>query len=137
MTESPLNNPKHQPDELELREAVGDSFDLIKSTVEKLRSEFSDLIGVWKYYKSTGWHQVYETKGKRMFYLIPHQDNFRFSVILGDKAITKIRSGAFPDYIIEIIDSAKKYPEGTPCMLNKENYDVDTVIKLLKIKMGK
>ena len=74
---------------------------------------------------------------KRIFYLIPKKDDFRFSVVLGEKAAQNIINGPFPEKIIEEMKNAKKYPEGKPLFFDKDDFVVDTIIDIIKIKMDK
>jgi hypothetical protein len=74
-------------------------------------------------------------KKRRLFYLLPRHRDFSFRMIFGDKAVRQIRRGVFPKYVQEMIRNSKKYPEGTPCEFDKDNYEVDVALDLLRIKI--
>jgi hypothetical protein len=38
--------------------------------------------------------------------------------------------------VTDMLKSAKKYPEGTLCVFDKGNFEVNTILDLLKVKIG-
>ena len=69
----------------------------------------------WKgvYPDKYGWSLRLKQKKRNIVYLSPCQGCFRVSLVLGDRAMEKVRATAFPRAAAAIIDHAPKYPEGT------------------------
>jgi hypothetical protein len=133
-TDSFTNDKKH-PSDGDLRKRLGRSYKLFEETIVSLQFEQDGIGFEWKFWKTSGWYLICLKKKRRLFYLLPEGRDFSFRMIFGDRAIAEIRKGKFPAYVGEILKSAKKYPEGTLFELDKSNFEVPVVLKLLAIKI--
>ena len=126
---------KIPPEDKDLKKVLGKAFKSFNEVITFLDSNYDGIAYEWRFYKKSGWFLFYQMKKRRLFYLVPKDNDFTFSVILGGKAVDKIKQGDFPDYIIDILKNAKKYPEGTPCAFDKNNFNARDVIEVLKVKI--
>ena len=51
-----------QPDEKDLRKALGSSYGFIEMIIEFFKSEYSDISYEWRFYKKSGWFLFYVVK---------------------------------------------------------------------------
>lgn len=128
------NNKKH-PSDGDLRKKLGRSYKLFEETVISLQFDQQGIVFEWKFSKTAGWYLIVLKKKRRLFYFIPKERDFSFRMLFGDKAINKIKKGGFSKVVKEMITKAKKYPEGTLVEFDKSNFEVETTLKLLKIKI--
>ena len=91
----------------------------------------------WRCYSPKAGWALRLKRGKRtIVWLAPCEGRFRVSFILGDKAVLAARHSGLSARIIELIDQAEKYPEGTGVRLElKGRKDLPTVMKLAAIKL--
>jgi hypothetical protein len=129
-------NPSKHPSDADLRKRIGPSYQQIEDTINGLQSEFEGITFEWMFSKTSGWHLVCNRRKRRLFYLIPSDGDFRFRMVFGDKALAEIMANSFPKLIVDMIRSAKKYPEGTLCELTKDTFTSQTAFELLKIKIA-
>ena len=73
---------------------------------------------------------------RRLFYLVPKPGDFRFSMILGDRAIALLKQGALVDKILPLLKDAKRYAEGTAFIFDRKTFDPEIVIALLEAKLA-
>jgi len=131
-----FTNKSQHPSDLELKERVGRSFQLLEKTLTSLQAEYEGVSAEWKFSKTSGWYVTYNRKKKRLFYLFPTEGDFTVKLVFNDKCLTQIGKGSFPRYVTEMIENAKKYPEGTLCVFDKDNFKVDTILELLRVKIA-
>ncbi len=135
MPEEIFLNQSKQPGESDLQVRLARSFRLLDDTIRGIHSEYQGISFDWKFSKLSGWYLVYNRKKKRLFYLFPSDDDFTCKIVFNDKSLQKIKDGSFPSYILDMIQNAKKYAEGTLCVFNKNNFKVKTMMALLRIKI--
>jgi hypothetical protein len=131
-----FTNDKKHPSDRDLRKKLGRSYKLFEETIMSLQFEKEGIGFEWKFSKTSGWYLICFKKKRRLFYLLPRDRDFSYRMLFGDRAVAEIRKGSFPSYVAEMLKSAKKYPEGTLFEFNKSSFEVATVLKLLKIKIG-
>ncbi len=129
-----FTNPAKHPSENDLKKRIGQSYQLIEKTILSLQSVYTDISSEWKFSKTSGWYVTYNRKKKRLFYLFPIDGGFKYRMVLGDNALLQINREAFPDWVIDMAQQAKKYPEGTLLEFHSNNFDVEVTTKLIKIK---
>lgn len=129
------NKSKH-PSEADLKERVGRPFQLLEKTLSSLQLGYEGVSSEWKFSKTSGWYVTYNRKKKRLFYLFPVDGDFTFKIVFNDKCLAQIGKSTFPQYVTDMIKNAKKYPEGTLCVFDKSNFEVDTILELLKVKIS-
>lgn len=128
-------NEKKHPGDGDLRKRLGRSHKLFEETIISLQFDHEGIIFEWKYSKLSGWYLIGSRKKRRLFYLIPKEKNFLWKMIFGDRAVAVIKKESFPKHIEEMLKSAKKYPEGTLLEFDKSNFEIEEMLKLLKIKI--
>lgn len=89
------------------------------------------------YSRKAGW-ALRLKKGKRaIVYLSPSKGGFMASFALGGKALAAARESGLPRRVLQILDSAKHYAEGTAVRIEvKAPADVAIVEKLAEIKLA-
>lgn len=92
----------------------------------------------WNSYSTkAGWSLRLKRNKRAILYLSPRHGGFQASLVLGDKAIKAARAARLPARVIETIDSAKRYAEGTGVRLDvKGPADIAVVQKLAAIKVA-
>jgi len=125
---------KH-PSDTDLRKRLGRSYKLFEETIISLQFDHDGILFEWKYSKSSGWYLIGLRKKRRLFYLIPKEKDFLWRMLFGDRAVAEIMKEPFPRGIRGMLKKAKKYPEGTLLDFDKSNFEVEAMLKLLKIKI--
>ncbi|MGO9325612.1 MAG: DUF3788 family protein [Terracidiphilus sp.] len=96
-------------------------------------------IGEWRSVspKKYGWGLRPALKMRTILYLGPCEGCFRVSFVLGDKALTAIRTSSLPKSLLKEISGAKRYAEGTGVRLMiRKLEDLTSVRKLVEIKLA-
>jgi len=60
-----------------------------------------------------GWALRLKKQRRNILYLVPSPGAFTVALVLGDKAVKAARQSKLPARVIEILDEAPRYPEGT------------------------
>lgn len=136
MTADVFTDEKKQPGDGDLRKKLGKSYELFEETLISLQFDQQGIVFEWKFSKTAGWYLIVLKKKRRLFYFIPKERDFLFRMLFGEKAVEEIKKGRLPKAVKEMIAKAKKYPEGTLCEFSRSNYEVETILKLLKIKIA-
>ena len=127
-----------KPGDSELSAVLGPSRALWDQLLDDLSSE--NLITGWDWHTysvKAGWSLRLQRKQRNIVYLIPCEGLFLAAFVFGDKALAAIRAGKFPRPVIQLIDAAKKYGEGTGVRLEvKSPKHLVTVKKLAAIKVA-
>jgi hypothetical protein len=128
-------NQTKPPTNADLKAEIGPAFRLIEEVLSSLQSEFQNISCEWKFSKNSGWYIVYNRGKKRLFYLFPAAGDFLLKMVFNDRALEEIKGEEFPKYIRDMLQGAKKYPEGTLCEFRRGNFKAATMIELLRIKI--
>jgi hypothetical protein len=84
-----------------------------------------------------GWTLLLMLKKRRIAYLAPCAGCFQVSVILGDRAVATAREAGLPKPVLELLDQAPHYPEGTGLRLAVKNARaLPAIRKLVQIKLA-
>ncbi len=135
MPANAFTDKDRQPTDAGLRKRLGRSYALYGKTLALLREEHRGISTEWKFSTASGWYLTCNKGKRRLFYLFPTEGGFTFKMVFGEKSLQQIRDGGFPDDILEMIREAKKYPEGTLIVFDRRNFKVDTMLRLLRIKI--
>ena len=84
-----------------------------------------------------GWHRIYLLKQRRLFYLTPKPGDFRFALILGDRAIERVQRGPLADEMQGLLRDARRYGEGTAFIFAAKPFNPTLVIALLEAKLAR
>ena len=89
------------------------------------------------YSPKAGWSLRLKRDKRTILYLSPCRGCFRASFALGGKAVEAARASGLPPSVIRIIDSAKRYAEGTGVRIDVNGpADIAVVEKLAAIKLA-
>ena len=124
------------PNDNDLKKLMGRAFTPLVKVTGWLRSAQPAITIEDRFHAETGWHQIYLLKKRRLFYLTPKEDDFRFAMVLGDKAIAQLRQGPLAARIDPLLKNAKRYPEGTAFIFDRKSFDPQIAIALLEAKIA-
>ena len=89
------------------------------------------------YSRKAGWSLRLKRGARTILYLNPCHGCFRASFALGGKAVAAARASGLPQPVIDIIDSARRYAEGTGIRIDVHGpADISVVEKLAAIKLA-
>lgn len=125
-----------QPNDAALQTALGGAFGPIEEILAGVNALWPNASGEWKFSKQSGWYRVAVLKKRHLFYLVPQRGSFRLSVILGDRAIAAVQSGAHRKRVEQLLRTAKRYPEGTAFAFEPAGCDPGLVVALLAAKLA-
>lgn len=135
--EAALPEPAEEPCMADLAGAIGrKAFAAFDKVHRWLNASYPKATCEWKFSPRSGWYLVPSYKKRRLFYLIPKKKGFRLSIILGDKAITALKTGARAKAVSGLLKDARKYPEGTFLSFGEKNLDPDLMIALIEVKIA-
>jgi hypothetical protein len=126
------------PDESALAAALGPAHALWC----ELRADIGRLFGPvdeeWAYSgKAYGWSLRLKRKSRAIVYLTPLASGMRVSFAFGERAVELARQAELPAHVIELIESAPRYPEGRAVrMAVADDADVRLAVRLAEIKMA-
>lgn len=136
LTNAFINKPT-APTAAELAAELGPSQGLWDELLAYLASEHGAGIQEWNCYsRKAGWSLRVKREKRTILYLSPCRGSFRVSFALGDKAVQAARQGRLPKAVLDIINDAKRYVEGTAVRVDVNGpKDIAVVKKLAVIKL--
>ena len=129
--DQPVIMKTKQPTQKEIAVKVGGNYNKYDRLLKKVAGIKTD----WKHSSRSGWFQTGDIKKKRIYYFFPEEGGFKFRMVFNDKAIQLIKEENISDMVIQALESAKKYHEGTPFDLNAAEFEVKLVESLIAIKL--
>jgi hypothetical protein len=132
-----INKPA-APSDAEVAVALGPA----KAAWDQFLADLAQELGVdvheWKCHSPKwGWALRVKRKARTIVWLSPSESRFTVLFILGDKAVRAARQSKLPQRIVDAIDAAPKYPEGTGVRLHvKTSREIGTLKKLAAIKLA-
>lgn len=132
-----LRGKKLPPGDDDLKKALGRAYVPLAKVTAWLRSAQPAVAIDERFPAQSGWHRIYVLKKRRLFYLVPKRGDFRFSMVLGDKAIARLKQGDFADQFQPLLKGARRYAEGTAFIFDRKSFAPPLVIALLEAKMAK
>lgn len=139
MALSALADKSVEPTEEQLAEVLG--FEAVQLWLEirlSMEKAYPPLVQEWNYASAkSGWSCRLVQKKRRLVYLIPQQGHFLAAVVLGDKAVDRVREAGIPQNLLNELESAKKYAEGRGLRFAvRSREDVEAVKALVACKMA-
>jgi hypothetical protein len=127
-----------KPTDAELNEALGRARARWDRLLDDLAKEHSLTTTEWNSYSPKyGWALRLKQAKRNIVYLCPARGGFTAGFALGGKAIEAARRSGLPQSALDIIDGAKKYPEGTAVYIEvKSAADIQVVSKLVAAKLA-
>ncbi len=113
-----------------------------KPAWDQLLGELEGELGVneqeWRCYSpKAGWSLRVKRKGRTIVWLGPREKAFVVAFILGDKALQAARTSKLPQVVLDAMETAPKYPEGTGVrLLVKSAGDLGAIKRLAAIKIA-
>jgi hypothetical protein len=126
-----------RPTEKELARALAQVDNLWMDLVADLKRDLKLDNEEWNTSSvKAGWSLRLQLKKRNIVYLGPGVGCFQASFILGKKATVAARNSKLPARILNMIDTAKHYPEGTAVRIEVRNAEDAKIAKTLaKIKV--
>ncbi|MFH1734156.1 MAG: DUF3788 family protein [bacterium] len=138
MALSYFDDKEHQPTEDDLTSALGETKPLWDGIAAYCTEKFAPLTIDWKFFGAKwGWSCKLVQK-KRVILYLTHADGFYYTgFVLGDKALNALRRSELPANVLDVINSAPKYGEGTGFRLEiRTKQDLEATEVLADAKMG-
>ncbi len=92
----------------------------------------------WKSYSPKfGWSLQVKLKKRTIVHLSPCIGSFRAAIILGDRAVAAAKNSKLSKSVMQLIETAPKYPEGTGVRFEiKNSRQLAAVRKVAEIKLA-
>jgi hypothetical protein len=138
MPQNAFINKPAPPTDADVAAALGPAKAAWDQLLSDLAQELDVNVHEWKCHSPKwGWSLRAKRKARTIVWLAPSEGCFTVLFILGDKAVRAARQSKLPQRIVETLDAAPKYPEGTGVRLQvKHARMVGTVKKLAAIKLA-
>lgn len=138
MATSILDNKSVIPDEGQVKDVLGKTFQYWTAIKKYFKDKQIDVQEEWKFYSQKyGWSMRLKHKKRNILYLVPCEGYFRATFIFGDKAVAAAEQSALPESILDMIRNARKYAEGRAIRFEvRGQKDAENVKKLIEIKMA-
>ena len=138
MALSTLDDKSVVPNESILSDVLGEAFKIWKDIIKFLQEKCGDIQEVWKFTgQKYGWSFRIKYKKRTILYLGPRKEYFMAVFIFGEKAVAAAEKSALPEFIIDMIRSAKKYMEGRVIRIEvRQQADIKNIEKLVEIKLA-
>lgn len=126
------------PDDDALAEALGRGHGRWTKLVAMIAARFEPLTEEWNFPgKKYGWSLRLKRKKRAVLYLIPLRRKFDVGLVLGDRAVRAAHDAGLDRELLEMLDAAKKYPEGRGVRFEVKNQgDLRSVLRLAEVKMA-
>jgi len=137
MTTNAFINKTKPPTNSELSAALGATKPIWDALLVAVAQECDASIREWRSYSpKSGWALRVQRKARTIIWLAPAQDCFEVLFILGEAAMAAARQTRLPQRVLQAINEAPKYPEGSGVRLRvKPLRDLAAVKKLALIKL--
>lgn len=133
MTNAFIRSP-HPPTARELTTTLGAAEKLWERLIADLTVAYEIDAQEWNSYSpKAGWSLRLKRKDRNIVYLSPGKSEFLASFALGDKAIAAAKQSKLPSSVIKLIDSAKRYAEGTAVRIEVRTAQDLATVKALAI----
>ncbi len=137
METSIFTNKAEIPDDLKLREALGELFNLwmeIRSYVFKV---YPGAVEEWNFPgQKYGWSFRIKDKKRAIIYLLPREKFFLVAFVFGEKATADALKSELSPEIKQTIESARVYAEGRGFRIEiQDNRMIRDIYKLIDIKL--
>jgi hypothetical protein len=138
MTEVLFTDKSNTPIESELAKSLGKTKNLWDELKNLVDSQFAPVTQEWSWSgKNYGWALRLKQKKRAILYLKPCEGYFRVAFALGDKAIEAAQSSGLPEALLNLINTAPKFPEGRAVRIDVNGKkDIGIILKIAEIKMA-
>lgn len=127
-----------EPNEAELKNALGDAFILWEQLVAFTKSSYPKAIEEWKYSGvKYGWSFRVCDQKRVIIYLLPREQFFKIAFIFGQKATDKVLESNVSQAIKDELQAAKVYAEGRGIRIDvKDDSNMKDFLTLISIKIS-
>jgi len=103
-----------------------------------IADEYAPLDVTWNFAGAKwGWSCRLKQKKRTVLYMTPCKKYFMVGFVLGEKAVKAAHESHLPDWILTVIDEARKYAEGRGVRIEIRNKkSLEAAKKLAAIKMA-
>jgi len=128
-----------KPTDAELADVLGPAKRLWDQLLADLADEFNLATGEWGCSsRKTGWSLRLKRQDRNIVYLSPSQGCFTASYALGAAAVQAVLRSGLSQPVIRLIQSAKRYAEGTAVRIEvRARRDIAVVRKLTAAKLAR
>jgi hypothetical protein len=113
MALSALTERSHEPTDEDLRDVLGDAYEVWKRLINAVGERIGPISRVWGYTsKTTGWGLRLKQKERIILYMTPQTGKFLVSFALGEKAVAAANRVKLSSTLLKAIDTAPRYAEG-------------------------
>jgi len=130
-----FTDANHQPGDAELTTALGRAAAPIEKVIANLRAAHPEVTTDWQFSERSGWYQLVLLKKRRLLYLVPKQRDCRVMLILGRRAVARLKQGPFARSTSVLLKTAKHYPEGIAFSFDRKSLDPDLLAAFLAAKL--
>ncbi len=127
-----------EPNEAELKNALGDTFILWEQLVAFTKSSYPKAFEEWKYSGvKYGWSFRVNDQKRVIIYLLPRDHYFKIAFVFGQKATDKVLESNVSQAIKDELQVAKVYAEGRGIRIDvKDDSDMKDFLTLISIKIS-
>lgn len=138
MALSVFNDKMIKPNDESLIIELGPAITLWDDLKQCVHKKFNPVTEDWIYGgKKHGWSLRLKFRKRAILYMTPANHYFEIGFALGEKAFNAILQSQLPEYLIDIVKKAPKYPEGRGVRLEIRNAeDVYLAGKIAEFKMA-
>lgn len=134
MALSALDDKTVEPVSSEVARVLGPSEGLWYDLVARMETSYGPLTEAWSFSGARyGWSLRIKQKKRTILYLIPQTDTFLVGLVLGDRALSLLTRSDLSQEVLDIIDAAPRYGEGTgfriPVAAAADCTEIETVIE--------
>ena len=126
-----------EPGDNDLAAALGPVKSVWDRLIAELASEYQVDVRQWNCYSPKAGWSLRLLRAKRVIvYLSPCSGCFRVSFVLGDRAVQAARQSKLSRSVIQMIEEAKRYPEGTGLRIEiRGSKQIPAIKKLVALKL--
>lgn len=135
--ESIFTNKNKQPNDYDLKETLGDSYQLWQMITDYVSLKYPAGFEEWSCSKY-GWSFRIKDKKRAIIYLLPRDRFFKVAFVFGQNATDLIMNSRITVAIKSELDAAKVYAEGRGIRIDiNDKVIFDDIKKLIDIKLAK
>jgi hypothetical protein len=138
MDSSIFMDKERLPSENDLREALGDKFELWMEIRDRVFQKYPEGREEWNFPgKKYGWSYRIKDKKRAILYLLPRDNAFMVAFVFGGKAFLAIMESELSDALKSELESARVYAEGRGIRIPvKDRSNLKDVFLLLDFKLA-
>ena len=138
MESIPFGDRESEPAHDQLQATLGATAPLWDEIRARIARDHDPVVEEWIFPgMKWGWALRLKRKKRAVVYLTPCDGYFVAGTALGEKAIDAARDAGYPDELLDLIDAAPRYPEGSAVRIEVRSMDdVDSVERVAAVKMA-